>query len=283
MENDQIVRNEQAIMPWESGIFLRLLEPGRHCRSEEFRHRNAVYVAKQDCAFIIVRQSQRNQKGVFSELTWLYPEEVRLLGTIALSIAEEKGMIFLAPGERVALDIAPRAPLYLPIVLRAAERRARSILASDYPGAHYELYSWCGYQQDFDHALFEAIDPSDDLVIRGLYCLLKGARLMLEPDFGEEAVMNVQIAREASLELIREHLLSQGNKNPSFKDAHAYLSHMMGKGLADFFEHQHELWVTMKHPSSAFGPVWLPPLMADDFYDTYKSLVSVYRHILTGS
>jgi hypothetical protein len=282
MGNEQIW-NEQEIMPWESGIFLRLLEPGNPYRIEDFHHRNAVYIAKQDCVFIVVRQSRRHQKGLFSELAWLYPEEVRLLGTIALSVAEEEGMISLVPGERVALDIAPRAPLYLPIVLSAAEKKARSILASGFPGARYKLYSWRGFQQDFDHALFEAIDPSDDLVIRGLYCLLKSARLMGERDLGEEAVMNVQIAREASLELIREHLFSQGNKNPSFKDAHAYITQVMGNGLADLFEYQHELWVTMKHPSSAFGPVWLPPLVARDFYETYKSLVSVYRHILTGS
>lgn len=274
--------SEMQLMPWESGIFLRVLNPGTPYRLEEFRHRNAVYVAKKDCVFIVVRQSQGNQNGSHSELAWLYPEEVRLLGTIALSIAEDQGMIFLVPGEREALDIAPRAPLYLPIVLSAAEKRARSILASRCSGARYELYSWQGHEEDLDNALFEAIDPSDELMIRGLYCLLKSARLMHERDFGEEAVMNVQIAREASLEVIREHLLAEGNPSPSFRDAHRYISENFETGLADFFERQHDLWVTMKHPNSAFGPIWLPPLMAEDFYGSYKSLVAIYRHLLVG-
>jgi len=107
---------------------------------------------------------------------------------------------------------------------------------------------------------------------------------MLELEFGEEAVMNIQISREASLEMIREHLLAEGQVNPSFRDAHAYLAKNFtsGQGLADYFEHEHNVWTATKHPNSAFGPIWLPPLLADDFYETYECLGSVYRHLLSG-
>ncbi len=94
--------------------------------------------------------------------------------------------------------------------------------------------------------------------------------------------MNVQIAREASLVLIRERLLSAENPNPSFKDAHQHISDNleMGANLASFLEAQHDLWVTIKHPLNNLELAWIPQLMADDFYRTYKSLVHLYRYLL---
>jgi hypothetical protein len=268
-------------MVGENGIFLRVFKPGVPYRAESFIHRDSVYVAKKECVFTVVRQEAENQLQSFSELAWLYPEEVRLLSMIALSVPEGQGMVTFLPAERQLLPLDPFTPLHIPAVLEVAERQAKRLLSPK--DAHFEVHSWLGYDPEFDIELFEGIDPADDLLIRGLYCLLKSARLMRDLDFAEEAFMNVQIAREASLELIREVLLADGKSNPSFKDAHLYLveNFKAGESLADFFDHEHQQWITTKHPNSDFGPVWIPPLMADDFYETYEALVSVYRHLIT--
>ena len=95
--------------------------------------------------------------------------------------------------------------------------------------------------------------------------------------------MNLQISREAALHLIREKLQYLGNNNPSFADAHDYVRQhfAFGEYLEEFFKKQHELWVTTKHAASSLGG-WAPSISADDFYETYECLVSVYRHILLG-
>lgn len=269
-------------MPWEPGVFLRVFEPGIAYRQESFLDRDAIYIANPDCVFIVVRQD--STLGPYPELAWLFREEVRILATIALSVPEGHGMIAFKPGPRESLNVDPCTPLHIPALTNLAQRNAKKLLAAQHLAAKFELSSWAGYDEEFDDDLFDGIDLHNDLMVRGLYCLLKGARLMEERDFSEEAVMNIQIAREASLELIREQLMTEGNNNPSFADAHRYITEnfVAGRHLADFFRREHDLWVTMKHPKSNFGPVWIPPLMADDFYDTYSGLVSVYRHLITG-
>jgi hypothetical protein len=268
--------------PWETGVFIRIYQPDLH-RATPFLHTDALYLPSGDFVVSVVRQDRKNQAGNVSEMVWLYPEEVRLLATLALAIPEGHGSLRFAPLARVGVEWPQDLPLSSAEAVGRFEGRARE-LAAEHNLGPYELHEWRCSDHDWQVQVFEAIDPSDGLLIRGLHCLLKANRLAGHPELAAEGYMNVSISREAALELIRQRLHAEGNPAPSFRDAHVYLSanFQAGRPLADFLLYQHDLWVETKHPNSQFGPVWMPQLMADDLYETYEALVSVYRHILSG-
>ncbi len=56
----------------------------------------------------------------------------------------------------------------------------------------------------------------------------------------------------------------------------------MGEQLVEYLEEQHEKWVETKHPMSFYGSEWSPSLWADDVFETYECLISIYRHIVLG-
>lgn len=270
--------------PWETGTFLRLFHPRSNAyRREPFVHRDAVYLTDPAYVAAVVRQDASNQGNIVSEMVWLYPEEVRLLATLALSVPEGHGMLRFSPLCRTHLPLPGRADLSSEESLREIRRQALA-LAENQAVSPLEFRSWEMSGEKFQRALFERIDPADDLLVRGLHCLLKAGRLMGEAEFAQEAYMNVSIAREAALELIRDKLESAGVRSPSFRDAHEYVAANFRHGhyLAEELISQHDLWVETKHPRSSFGPTWMPQLMADDLAETYESLISVYRHVLSG-
>ena len=274
--------SSRSILPWESGVFLRLYRPGPY-RAQPFLQPDAIYLASTDFVVTAVWQDRSNQGGSVSEVGWLYPEEVRLLACLALSIPEGHGSLRFVPLERTSLEWPDALVLSANDAVRRVAIRGRELAESLGLGA-YELADWHTSGAEWERHVYEAIDPSNGLLVRGLHCLLKANRLAGEAEFAAEAYMNVSISREAALELIRERLRAEGNPSPSFDDAHAYVAanFLAGEHLADFLTYQHELWVETKHPNSAYGPVWIPQLMADDLYETYECLVSVYRHILSG-
>jgi hypothetical protein len=271
-----------------TSVQLRIYEPGPAYPHGWFLSREGVYVATEDVVFTAYKRKIRRRRSLKSDYAWVEPEEIRILAAVALSVPEGRGAAGFAPHWGYRIVDLPK-PLRLAgsactsRLIDAAVSHAREVYGSE---VGYELRnvesSGVAFQQD----LFASIDPRDQLLIRGLYTLLKSWHLARLPNgsFLEEALMNLQISREAALEILREVLLSKGLSNPSFKDAHDYLhrNFIKGKYLARAFSDLHHLWVWTKHPNSAVGPFWSPPMMADDVFHTYGALVSVYRHILTG-
>src|SRR5690606_29674314 len=146
-------------------------------------------------------------------------------------------------------------PEELEILRAAAEPHAADVLGDRLP---YKLRNAEHEGDAIQHALFAGIQLDDELLIRGLSCLLNSNGLMRHQTCGEEAFMNVQIAREAALELIREHLQELGVPSPSYADAHVYVrDHFkLGNHLAEYFEDQHDQWVLTRHPKSKHGVFW---------------------------
>lgn len=219
---------------------------------------------------------------MWSDLAWLSREEVRLLATLALSVPEGCGALTFDPGEAVVIDLPSDVDLRSGAAIEVVRKALLPLCAHQEVN---ELSTWEMSNLEEQRTIYNAISLRDELLLRGLYCLLKSRLLVGDRRFGEEAFMNLQIAREAALEMIREVLLAKaevGGRGPSFRDAHAYLveNFRFGEALAEYFSWQHELWIVTKHPASALGPVWIPPLLADDVFDTYASLISVYRHLL---
>lgn len=207
-----------------AAVMLRFCEPTTPYLDRAFLHPDAVYLPDERFVCIVVKQWEANQNGVATECTWLYPEEVRLLASLALSVPEGRGSLRFAPHWRqFAVPLGPDVDL--------SSEESRSLLeifaAEHFPECFpettiYDLTGHEGLEEDFPHEVFEQIEPSDELLIRGLYTLLKSQHILNCHLYAlmEEAITNVQISREAALELLREHLVTEGNKNASFRDAH---------------------------------------------------------------
>lgn len=250
-------------------------------RPEEFIHPEAAYIVGSTYAAMVVRARTDLRAGL--SLAWISPAEVRLLAALALAIPEDRGIVsfcpsppFTFPGDLSSLNAAG--------ALDGARWCAEQLAHDTYGNAVVEFHDWDEGPPGVESALFEAIDLNNGLLVRSLYCFLKSMRLIHDDDLYEEAFMNIQIAREGALQLVQAKLRTLGYRNPSFEDAHSYLESgfILGAALVGYFREQHDLWIETRHPSSRFGELWTPPLQADDIFETYEALVSVFRHLITS-
>jgi len=269
-------------------VSIRLLRPRFAYPAGGFKHFDALYYASEGAVFIVTkRQPSDYGDNVYTELSIWMPDEIRLLGALTLSVPEGGGMVAFAPWHCSVLTHIPftadlSSDRSTELCLKAAvEIRAKN----EQPTSNtYVLRMVNRSDPNIEKDLFENIDLRDGILMRGLYTLIKSQLLMREEDFMEEAFMNLQVSREAALQIIREHLHFSGNPNPSYRDAHDYIrsNFQMGEPLVEYLEEQHEKWIETKHPMSVYGAEWAPSLWADDVFETYECLISIYRHIILG-
>ncbi len=272
------------------GVFVRLLRPGFEYPANIFKHQDGLYYPSEEIVFLVSKgQSLDSSDDVFTEVAIWHPDEIRLLGAISLSVPESGGFVVFAPWHGTFLSqLTLDSDLSLDTAVETCLNAAIQ-LQNDNESLEGNRYTLRDFNSDSKVLtdLFDNIEPEEGLLIRGLYTLLKSSLLMQQHvlgDFMEEAFMNMQISREAALELIREHLHYLGNPNPSFKQAHEYLrsNFQIGDGLVEYLEEQHDKWIETKHPLSVFGAEWAPSIQAEDIYETHGILVSIYRHIILG-
>lgn len=273
----------------DNAVWVRLLRPGFEYPTHFFKHHDALYYPSEDAVFLVTkRQSSNYGYNVLTEVAIWWLEEIRLLGTLTLSVPEGGGSVVFAPWYSSVLSHIPLSAdlasdstiascLEFAIRLRAESEQENRI--------PYSLRTVYRSDPDVENDLFENIDPTDGLLMRGLYTLIKSQLLIHAAlDFMEEAFINLQISREAALQIIREHLHFLGNPNPGYRDVHNYIlsNFQMGEPLVEYLIMQHELWIETKHAISVYGSEWAPSLTVEDIYETYECLISIYRHIVLG-
>jgi len=272
----------------DNAVCVRLLRPGFEYPACGFKHHDALYYPCEDAVFLVTKRQPSNYgDGVYTEVAIWNPDEIRLLGTLTLSVPEGGGIVVFAPWH---VSLLPHIPLNSDLssdnIIESCLEAAIALRAENEQSNRnkYILRTVNRSDPNIEKDLFENIDLGDSILMRGLYTLIKSSLLMHAYDFMEEAFMSLQISREAALQIIREHLHFSGNPNPSYRDAHDYIrSHFqMGEALVEYLEEQHEKWVEIKHPMSVYGAEWAPSLLADDIYETYECLISIYRHIVLG-
>ena len=276
-------------LPSEDNVVcIRLLRSGFEYPTGVFKHHDALYYPSEDAVFLVTkRQSSNYGNDVYSEITIWSPDEIRLLGTLTLSVPEDGGMVVFAPWY---VSLLPHVPLSSDIssnsIIESCLEAAIALRAENEQSNRneYIFRKVNRSNSNIEKDLFENIDLRDGILIRGLYTLIKSQLLMHAQDFMEEAFMNLQISREATLQIIREHLHFLGNPNPSYREAHDYIrsNFQLGGELVEYLEEQHEKWIETKHPLNVYGASWAPSLWADDIYETYGCLISIYRHIVLG-
>jgi hypothetical protein len=281
----------------EDVVMLRLLLPGGEYPSNCFKHKDALYYSSEDAVFIVTKQQPSKYRyNVYTELAIWALEEIRLLGALTLSLPEDSGVALVPFPASMDAPVPLSADLSADnVILSCLEFVTERVLPdSEGSGIFSDSLSIINYPEyDTMKDLFESIDPSDGVLVRGLYTLMKSQFLINQGSclfpinigsrfFMEEAFINLQISREAALQKIREHLRSLGNPNPSFRQAHNYIGSnlQMGKSFLKRLELQHEAWIETKHPTSIYGTEWAPTLSSDDVLEMYGPLISIYRHIV---
>jgi len=274
--------------PDNNCICIHALQPRFEYISQHFKHYDAIYYPSRDIVFLATKKRSISEYGydVYTEASLWTLQEIQLLAALTLSVPEDQGQLVFAPWYCDKLPNIPvTADLSSPTIVQLCKEFAIA-LANEHKlveGNSYALFNLDCLDNNVTNALFTNIDLTNGVLIRGLYCLLKSELLrQVEHYFMEEVFFDLQISREAALQLILERLRALGNSNPNYADAHNYIrsNFLMGEGLTDYLEEQHELWIEAKHPISRYGAQWAPGLTSDDVYETYGCLISIYRHLI---
>jgi hypothetical protein len=234
----------------------------------------AVYVASKDLVYTAVLSEPPNEYG-FSEIAWLNVGEIRLWGAIAFSIREGQGFFDFYPMERrTILATGLRTDL-----LDGAARR----LAAHYPSQTHELH-WIVPSTSEVLRLYEALSTSDNVLLRGVSCYLKSHVCWQYPLFMEEMALNLHVALEAGLSVLRRRLSRAARRDVSFDTVYEFVAKTFhyGDGLVEFWQDRRDDRNNLMHPDSHFGPHVIQPMIADDVYELLHPMLSLYRYLLIG-
>ncbi len=270
-------------------IWIHALQPRFEYLSCNFIHNDAIYYPSKDIVFLATKKKPISEYGydVYTEASLWTLEEIRLLASITLSVPEDQGQFIVfapwyctgLPSTPISVDLSSPKTLDLCKEFAIALHSEHQLLERD----SYRLFDLDCVDTNVISALFNKLDPTNGILIRGLYCLMKSELLRKAADyFMEDVFFNLQISREAALLIIIERLRKLGKSNPNYKDAHNYIrsNFLLGEELSEYLEDQHKLWIKAKHPINRYGTQWAPGLTSDDVYETYGCLVSIYRHLI---
>lgn len=264
-----------------------------------------LYSADNDLVFSVTKATPYDQlKGEmpYSEMDWLAPDELRLLGSILLCERRDDALIRFYPIYRYGplldkkrLDLSdPEVGERIKLLIQF-EARTR---AADHTAAHlhecftlrYNLVEPQRYNLERQRLYWDEISTTNYVLLRGIGALLKAEMLATHYEFWEEATVIAFIAMEASFQLIVRRLKLEGLKNPNAHDAAKWLHEHFDKpfGLPaptveKYFGEFYEQRVMTLHPSSRFGDVPYAPLMHDDYSHLRRSLREIFAYLVSGS
>jgi len=279
--------SSQSDRTGQRSILLRVMHPRGIYPADDLHHRDAVFISDPQYVISVTRVDASD--GVLSELQWASVAEIHLWAAVTLSIPEGSGIYHVYPTNWARyID-----PLELPSLDLSDEHCVQefcnigSELTVDRLSAGL-LGSYMRRENDGGsiarQKLYRALSARNPLIMRGANCLLKGWMLWSHDVFGEEAALSIFIAMEAALDYLRLSLSEQQQKELGFNDVHDHLTRTihLGEPLSQYLRLCWENRIKLAHPNSKHGCWSIPPLVADDFYETYEALVTLYRFILLG-
>lgn len=244
-----------------------------------FSSRGSLYNASPHLVFTAVPSEPPNEWG-WNELAWADIGEIRLWGALAFSIPEGKGFYGFYP-----LEEASNTPTTIwaeqlnpSTVAKLAERAAATLT----PQAH-DLH-W--HRPDIAQVakLYDALLSADNLLLRGVNCYLKSHMLWKHRLFAEEMGVNLYIALEAGLSVLRRRLSAQARRDVSYQDAYDHIREMFtcGDALVEYWEDCRDDRNVVIHPDCTLGPQVMHPRSADDIWELFDPMLSLYRYLLIG-
>jgi hypothetical protein len=272
---------------------------GTHCNP------TALFHADGDMAFAVTYGTgwQEVDHLPYSEVDWLEPEVVRLLGSMMLAEDTENGLrrrFYAVPHAGFEVD---ETDLDLGDPSTAELIKAALIDTMDTPGwPKYFQDTWeacVGHSFNLDatsasakrlqqryHAAF-SID--NHVLMRGVQALVKSDMLSGHYEFQEEAAIATFIALDASFELVTRHLRASGIKNPGSQQAGEWLYRTFeapfgrsGGESSKYFEEFYDQRIQTMHPGSRFGDAPYAPVMVDDRIHLRIMLPQIFGYLLIG-
>ena len=231
----------------------------------------------------------------YSEVDWMQPELVRLLG--ALMFCERftdrrcsfypivHGDVFVsgcaldfeqAKSVKAVRDlVVGLAPFASPLI-ELADRRMDGLFKATELNISWMRRYW------------HAISPNNLVLMRAIQAMVKCDMLSSHPEFQEEAGIATFIAMDATFELVLRHLKSLGVKNPTSVDAGTWLYRTFDEPLgfpspepARFFGEFYDLRIQTIHPGSRHGDSPYATLAIDDRIHLRQAIPGTLAYLLT--
>lgn len=280
----------------DKGILLRAYMPIGFYPKKAFSIPNSAFVIGDDLIFSAVRFEEVKIEDYYIEREWLKPEEVRLLSALVLAVPVDYGKVFAYPHplsyriEDKGYDLSNKSIIeqIKTDLIHSLEKEKNKFWKTVDPPPFLggPKYQFNKNAQDLKRQIeiFESIDLSDHLLIRGLGAYIKGDLLSVHHIFHTEACISMHIAMEATLQIILRRLKTT-MQNPSNKDASLYLGKALNSKYIPekYFEDYYSDRILAVHPSNRIGTFPDAPLSSDDFFDLYEDLKSVYDFLITGN
>ena len=280
------------------GVLVRLLSPLGDYPLGTINHREAAMVIRPDLsAMITTFKSIQEPEDYYSEIEYLSPFEIRSLASVLLSLRGDLNYLGLYPVpyamERryVGIDLSDAAAVnslmdeFVAFVQQVPLYRAEMHRPPLVGGLPYSYDDGSRLQHERQFEIFNCIDVSDHLLIRGLGALMRAIMLEQYTEFLENSAMALYVAMEASMEIVKEMVRADGNENPTARDAGRFLDGIFGCGweAEGYFEEYYEDRIKIIHPASDFGVFPGAPLGVDDIWGLRRSLIHLYDFLVTGN
>jgi hypothetical protein len=208
-----------------------------------------------------------------SENAWCNASELRLWGALMFSLEEGQGFFRFHP---LSNQLVLSADFNDLLVQAAAQRQA----ARTAPQKH-NLH-WQKPKHDDVAALYQALLQADNVILRGVSCYLKAFLLWEHRFFHEEMGLNLYIAVEAGLAVLRKRMSRLAAKDVSFYEVFDFVRSTFGEELADYWAETHDDRTILLHPDNRLGAEVFHPQLANDIYELLDPMLSLYRYILLG-
>jgi len=280
----------------KEGILIRSYMPLGFYPKKALNLSNSAFVIDNHLIFSVVRFEAVELEEYYIEREWIIPEEIQLLSALALAVEDDNGKVYAYPHpvafkiKDEGYDLSDKDTLKefrKALIKRLKNEDNRFWHTVDPPPAlGGPEYRFNENANDVERQIeiYNSIDLKDHLLIRGLGAFLKGDLLSVHHIFHTEACISLHIAMEATLQIILRRLRNT-MQNPSNKDASEYLGQaFQSKYIPEnYFEDYYRDRIVAVHPSNRIGTFPEAPLAADDFYDLYDQLRSVYDFLVTGN
>ena len=282
----------------DEGVLVRLLSPLGDYPLGTVNQRAAAMVVRPDvCAMITTFKLSDEPEDYYSEVDYLSPFEIRSLASILLSLRGDLNYLGLYPApyamkrHYLGIDLSEVATVkklmdeftsFLQCVPMDGATVHRPPLLGGLP---YSFDDGSRLEHERQREIFDRIDVSDHLLIRGLGALIRAIMLEHFTEFLENSAMALYVAMEASMEIVKEALCAEGNENPSAKDAGRFLDRFFGCASAaeGYFEDYYVDRIKVIHPASQFGVFPGAGLAVDDIYFLRRDLIHLYDFLVTGN
>jgi hypothetical protein len=213
----------------------------------KFRDRDVLYFASPELVFTVVPWEQPNEFG-FSEIAWTSLGNIRFWGAIAFAIVEGQGFYSFYP-------LADRNLFFQNLADEEALLKLAKRTASEYPQPPHQLH-WVKPDTHEILSLYQALQIADNALLRGVNCWLKSHMLWRHQFFMEEMGINLYIALEAGLSVLRNRLTQAAGQDVAFREVFNFVRSTFAHGdaLAEFWQDAHDDRNALLHPDNDFSP-----------------------------